>query len=116
MTDEVSSPSRLSALGSPVSIEVLRPGLLTTVQARGRFGYQKFGVPPSGAADGVALRVANVLVGNPQGAAALEITALGPHLRFLADAVGAVTGAEVQADLDGRPVPWYQSFLAPGGG
>jgi len=115
MTDEVSSPSRLSALGSPVSIEVLRPGLLTTVQDRGRFGYQKFGVPPSGAADGVALRVANVLVGNPLGAAALEITALGPQLRFLADAVVALTGAEVQADLDGRAVPWYQSFLVRGG-
>ena len=115
MTDEVSSPSRLSALGSPVSIEVLRPGLLTTVQDRGRFGYQKFGVPPSGAADGVALRVANVLVGNPVGAAALEITALGPQLRFLADAVVAVTGAEMQADLDGRAVPWYQSFLVRGG-
>src|SRR5574341_322117 len=115
MTEEVSSPSRLSALGAQGSIEVLRPGFLTTVQDRGRFGYQKFGVPAGGAVDGVALRVANVLVGDPQGAAALEITALGPQLRFLADAVVALTGAEVQADLVGRPVPWYQSFLVRAG-
>ncbi len=89
---------------------MLRPGLLTTVQDRGRVGYQKFGVPVSGAVDEIALRVGNILVGNPQGAAALEITALGPELRFLADAVVALTGAEVEADLDGRSVPWYQSF------
>jgi antagonist of KipI len=92
------------------TIQVLRPGLLTTVQDRGRFGYQKFGVPVSGAVDEVALRVANILVGNPQGAAALEVTALGPQLRFLVDAVVALTGAEVEVDLDGRPVSWYKSF------
>lgn len=91
-------------------IEVLRPGLLTTVQDRGRFGYQKFGVPVSGAVDEVALRVANALVGNPQDAAVLEATALGPQLRFLADGVVALTGAEIEADLDGKPVPWYKSF------
>ena len=102
--------TRLSSLGSQDLIEVLRPGLLTTVQDRGRVGYQKFGVPVSGAVDEIALRVGNILVGNPQGAAALEITALGPELRFLADAVVALTGAEVEADLDGRSVPWYQSF------
>jgi biotin-dependent carboxylase-like uncharacterized protein len=92
------------------TIQVLRPGLLTTVQDRGRFGYQKFGVPVSGAMDEIALRVANLLVGNPQGAAALEVMALGPQLRFLADAVVALTGAEVEVDLDGRPVSWYKSF------
>ncbi|MGE5850434.1 MAG: biotin-dependent carboxyltransferase family protein [Candidatus Methylomirabilota bacterium] len=115
MTDEVSAPSRLSALGSQDCMEVVHPGLLTTVQDRGRFGYQKFGVPVSGAVDAIALRVANLLVGNPQTAAALEITALGPQLRFLVDAVVALTGAEVQADLDGRPVPWYQSILVRAG-
>jgi KipI family sensor histidine kinase inhibitor len=91
-------------------IEVLRPGILTTVQDCGRFGYQKFGVPISGGMDEIALRVANVLVGNTQGAAGLEITAMGPALRFRADAVVALTGAEVDADLDGRPVPRYTSF------
>ncbi len=102
--------ARLSGLGSKGSIEVLRPGLLTTVQDRGRHGYQKFGVPVGGAMDEVALRAGNVLVGNPQDAAALEVTALGPQLRFLQDAVVALTGAEVEADLDGRPVPRYRSF------
>jgi biotin-dependent carboxylase-like uncharacterized protein len=103
--------TRRSSLGAEGSVEVLRPGLLTTVQDRGRFGYQKFGVPVSGGVDEIALRVANLLVGNSQDAAALEITALGPQLRFVADAVVALTGAEVPADLDGGPVPWYQSFL-----
>jgi biotin-dependent carboxylase-like uncharacterized protein len=115
MTNQALTPSRLTALGSHVTIEVLRPGLLTTVQDHGRFGYQKFGVPVSGAVDAIALRVANLLVGNPQSAAALEITALGPHVRFLADTVMALTGAEVQADLDGRPAPWYQSVLVRAG-
>ncbi|MBI4840378.1 MAG: 5-oxoprolinase/urea amidolyase family protein [candidate division NC10 bacterium] len=96
-------------------IEVLRPGLLTTVQDRGRIGYQKFGVPASGAVDEIALRVGNILVGNAQRAAGMEITALGPQLRFLADAVVALTGAEVDADLDGKPVPCYQSFLVRAG-
>jgi antagonist of KipI len=64
----------------------------------------------SGAVDTPALRVANVLVGNPQGAAALEVTALGPELRFVAAAVVALAGAEVDASLDGNPVPWYRSF------
>ena len=60
--------------------------------------------------DEIALRVANALVGNTQGAAGLEITAMGPQLRFPADTVVALTGAEVDAALDGRPVPWYTSF------
>jgi biotin-dependent carboxylase-like uncharacterized protein len=97
------------------TIEVLRPGLSTTVQDRGRFGFQKFGVPVSGAADQIALRVANVLVGNPQGTAALESTALGPRVRFLADAAVALTGAEGEADLDGTSAPWYRSFLVRAG-
>ncbi len=104
-----------SAVGGRSVVEVLRPGFLTTVQDRGRHGYQKFGVPVSGAVDEIALRVGNVLVGNPQGAAALEMTAVGPQLRFLTDAVVALTGAEGEADLAGRPAPWYQSFLARAG-
>lgn len=93
-------------------IEVLRPGLLTTVQDRGRVGSQKFGVPTSGAVDEIALRVGNILVGNPQDAAALEITARGPRLRLRADLVLALTGSRASAELDGEPVPWYESFVA----
>jgi KipI family sensor histidine kinase inhibitor len=101
--------------GSRDGLAVLRPGLLTTVQDRGRYGYQKFGVPVSGAADQIALRVGNILVGNPQTAAGLEITAEGPELRALTDLVLALTGAPVQATLDGEPVPCWECFRARSG-
>ncbi len=93
-------------------LEVLRPGLLTTVQDRGRYGYQKFGVPVSGAVDEIALRVGNILVGNSQDAAGLEITAEGPELRVLATLALALTGAPMQATLDGERVPGWECFLA----
>jgi antagonist of KipI len=67
--------------------------MLTTVQDLGRTGYRAAGVPLSGAMDGVALRAANRLVGNPEGAAALEITLLGPELVFTQEALVAVQGA-----------------------
>ena len=88
-------------------IEVLRPGLLTTVQDTGRTGFQDQGVPAGGAADPVALRVANLLVGNPMGAAGLEMTLAGPRLRFARDTVVALGGAPMAAEVDGVPVsPW----------
>jgi len=107
------SPS--ASLAPRETFEVLRAGLLTTVQDRGRIGCQKFGVTVSGAMDEVALRLGNVLVGNPQSAAGLEISFLGPRLRFRADAVLALTGAETDADLDGQPVPSYEAFRARAG-
>ncbi len=102
--------SPVAAPGSRLGIEILRPGLLTTVQDRGRVGTQKFGVPVSGAMDEVALRVGNALVGNDQGTAGLEITIAGPRVRFRGEALVALTGAEMDADLDGVPIPWYESF------
>jgi len=86
-------------------ISVLKPGLLTTVQDEGRFGYQKNGLVVSGALDAVALRTANLLVGNPGGAAGLECTLRGPTLRFAADALLALTGADLAASISGQPVP-----------
>ena len=74
-------------------IEVLKPGLLTTVQDRGRPGLAHLGVPPSGAADPTAFELGNRLVGNPPGAAALEATLDGPVLRFDGAATVALTGA-----------------------
>ncbi len=74
-------------------IEVVRPGLLTTVQDLGRPGLAHLGVPPSGAADVAAFALGNRLVGNPPGAAALEATLDGPVLRFDGPAAVAVTGA-----------------------
>lgn len=88
-----------------MSCSILRPGLLTTLQDAGRFGYQQVGVIVSGPMDARALRVANLLVGNPGGAAALEITLLGPKIRFEADHLIALTGANLSAKLDGKPVP-----------
>ncbi len=64
-------------------LRVLNPGLHTTVQDLGRIGYQALGVPVSGALDSLALRLANALVGNPQGAAALEILGGGPTLQIM---------------------------------
>ena len=88
-----------------MSISVLKPGLLTTVQDLGRFGYQKEGLVVSGALDAAALRTANLLVGNPEAAAGLEITLRGPALRFETDTLLALAGADLGASLGGRPVP-----------
>ena len=74
-------------------IEVVDPGLLTTVQDRGRPGLAHLGVPPSGAADSRALALGNVLVGNPPDAAVLEATLVGPRLRFDLPTLVALTGA-----------------------
>jgi antagonist of KipI len=86
-------------------ISVLKPGLLTTVQDLGRLGYQQTGLVVSGALDAVALRTANLLVGNPESAAGLECTLRGPVLRFEAAALLALTGADLAATIDGQPVP-----------
>ena len=77
-----------------MTVEIVRPGLLTTLQDRGRSGWAMLGVGTAGAMDYVALRLANALVGNPPRAAALEITLIGPRLRFDEPATIALTGAE----------------------
>lgn len=95
-----------------MSIEVLRPGLLTTLQDIGRFGYQKYGVIVSGAMDSYSLRVANLLVGNAAGEAALEITLLGPTLKFRQAALVAVTGGDLSPTVNCKPVPqWRPVYL-----
>jgi biotin-dependent carboxylase-like uncharacterized protein len=82
-------------------IEVVKPGLSTTVQDLGRPGYYHLGIPLSGGMDRFALRAANLLVGNEEGDAVLEVVFLGPELLFTTDAVAAVTGAELPPKLDG---------------
>lgn len=99
---------RAAGVASP-GVRVLRAGMLTTLQDLGRAGHRAAGVPLSGAADTVALRVANGLVGNPENATALEFTLLGPELEFLADAVIAVGAAA----LDGIPC-WQPLHVAAG--
>lgn len=88
--------------------EIVRPGLLTTVQDAGRAGFRHLGVPLSGAADPYSLALANGAVGNAPGAAALECTMQGPCLRFLASTQIALAGADMAASLHGDPIPLYR--------
>jgi antagonist of KipI len=92
------------------SIEVLEPGLFTTVQDLGRPGFGPMGVSASGAADPVALRVGNLLVGNREGAAALEMTLSGGTFAFPQGGVVALTGSDFGAGL---PL-WTACTLTPG--
>ncbi|MFL6072974.1 MAG: biotin-dependent carboxyltransferase family protein [Mycobacteriales bacterium] len=96
-------------------IEILDAGLLTTVQDLGRPGRAALGVPPSGALDAPSLRLANRLVGNPEGAAGLETTLTGVTVRLHAGRYLAVTGAPAPLRLDGRPVDPHGAFWAPAG-
>lgn len=87
-----------------MSLAVIRPGLLTTIQDCGRAGYRHLGIRPAGVMDPVAARVANLLAGNAEDAAVLEITLLGPTLRFEQATWIGLAGAEFQATLDSRPL------------
>jgi len=95
--------------------EVIQPGAYTTVQDRGRFGYQQSGVPICGVVDSFAYRVANALVGNIQGEAVLEATILGPTLKVLNPGVIAVTGGNLSPLLNDSPLPMWESVaIHPG--
>lgn len=95
-----------------MAVRVIKPGMLTTIQDRGRWGFQSCGVPVAGPMDPLSHRVANVLVGNDRVAATLEITLLGPELEFETERVVAVAGAEFELSLDGRPAPMNAPFIA----
>ena len=97
-------------------VTVLQPGMLTTVQDGGRWGYQHLGVSVSGAMDVAAHRLANTLVGNDSSAATLEATMLGPELRFEQRSRIAVTGADLTATLEGAAVPLNHVVDCPPGG
>ena len=96
-------------------IEIIKPGLLTTIQDQGRWGYQAYGVGISGAMDPFALAAGNLLVGNPKEAAGLEMTILGPTLKFHHETLFAVTGADLASRLDGSPLSNWVSHRAPPG-
>jgi urea carboxylase len=99
------------------TVEVLAPGTLTTVQDwPGRQGLWQVGVPPSGPMDERSLRLGNRLLGNPEGAAGLEVTLSGPRLRFSAATRVAVTGAPLVVELDDAPVPQWSPLDVPAGG
>ena len=93
-----------------MAIRILTPGLSTTVQDLGRPGYYNIGIPLSGAMDRFALRAANMLVGNDEGAAVLEAVFMGPQIEFTADAMVAVTGAELPPKVNDQIQPMWSSF------
>ena len=96
-------------------IHVQTPGLLTTVQDRGREGLGPLGISPSGAADPISLQLGNRLVANPESAAGLEMTLLGGTFHFPETAVISLTGSDFGATLDGAAVePWTSVDVRPG--
>lgn len=96
-------------------LSVIKPGMLTTVQDQGRWGFQSRGVPVAGPMDPVSHRLANALVGNGREAATLEVTLLGPELEFDDERLVAVAGAEFVLTLDGRPAPANAPFIVAAG-
>ena len=93
------------------TLQVVAPGPLTSVQDRGRFGYGRYGVGPSGALDSFSLRVANLLVGNPETEACLEITLMGLSVKALREVAVAVTGAALQPYRDEKPLAMWTSCI-----
>jgi len=96
-------------------ILVKSPGIQTTVQDLGRFGYQSLGVPPSGAMDRDALETANLLVGNPREEACLECVLGGVELECGDSLVFAVCGAPMELRINGKPAPGYETLRAKTG-
>lgn len=97
-------------------IRIEDPGLFTTVQDQGRWGYQAYGVSVAGAMDRFASRIANLLAGNSEDAAVLELTLRGGRFRFAAGCFAALAGAEMAAAVDGTPVANWSCFYIPAGG
>ncbi len=93
-----------------MSITILNPGMLTSVQDLGRIGYQQYGVSVSGVMDPRSASIANILVGNDEGEAVLECTMMGPHLRFDAPNIIAITGGDLGATLDGQRIDTYRAI------
>jgi len=95
--------------------KVIKPGLATTVQDLGRPGYFHLGIPIGGAMDRLAMRAANMLVGNDEGAAGLEAVFVGPELEFTVETTVAVTGAEMPIFVDGEEKPGWTAFRVKAG-
>lgn len=98
-----------------MGIIVENPGIQTTVQDEGRFGYQQFGVSPAGPMDAKSFYLANILVGNKRSEGALELTFSGPTLKFEKDNIIAITGADMTPKVNGQPIPIYEAVLVHAG-
>ncbi|HNI09214.1 MAG TPA: 5-oxoprolinase/urea amidolyase family protein, partial [Thiobacillaceae bacterium] len=100
----------------PATVDVLEPGVQSSLQDwPGRTGYWDVGVPPSGPMDSLSMRLANRLAGNPEGAAALELTAAGPTLKFNCDTTIALGGAAMAAKLDGEAIEIWRAYPVKAG-
>ena len=91
-------------------IEILDGGLLTTIQDTGRYGFQKFGIPISGAMDSQSIKSANILLDNPINAACLEITVIGPKIKFLNDTFISITGANISPKINNQTTKMWESI------
>lgn len=98
-----------------MSIEVIKPGLASSIQDKGRQGYYHLGIPPSGGMDQRSLVAANLLLGNPEGSAVIECALMGPELRFTDTHKVAACGAEMLPRVDGEPQPLNEVFEVPAG-
>jgi len=98
-----------------MSLKIVNPGLSTSIQDLGRPGYFHLGIPIGGAMDRFALRAANMLVGNPEGAAGLEAVFMGPVIQFDKTALVAVTGADLPVKVDGEPRAGWTAFIVKAG-
>ncbi|WP_244467305.1 5-oxoprolinase/urea amidolyase family protein [Nocardia vulneris] len=106
-----------SVAPTPPTIEVVRPGALTTVQDwPGRVGYWHIGVPPSGPMDDLSFRLGNRVLGNAEGAPGLECTLSGPALRCTTPTWVCVTGAPADVTVDGVPIEQWRTVRVPAGG
>lgn len=94
-----------------MTVRILHPGMLTTIQDLGRYGFQKYGVIVGGAMDEYSLRAANLLVGNKENEGALEITLLGPSILFEKDRLIAITGGDLSAFIDGKKAAMWRPIL-----
>jgi biotin-dependent carboxylase-like uncharacterized protein len=96
-------------------IEVIKPGLRSSFQDEGRFGFRDQGVPVSGAMDQYAIRLGNHLLGNPKETAAIEMMLQGPELYFTKSTYIAITGAPFEGSLNGKIVPHLSRIFVPKG-
>ena len=98
-----------------MGIRILNGGFLTTVQDMGRYGSQETGMAVSGVMDTRAAALADILVGNDENEAVLEVTMMGPIMEFTEDELIAVTGGDLGAKVDGKPLPRYEAVLIKAG-
>jgi antagonist of KipI len=98
-------------LGRVEVFEVVEPGILTTIQDLGRYGFSQFGVPLSGASDTFSLRVGNLLVGNREEGVCLEVTLMGLKIKALREVVIAITGGDLSPVLNKEPLEMWRTHL-----